>query len=112
MLNDADLNDPDRSFPLPPPRDDRLLDGPTARIVAEVRDEMLDLAPPHDSHVESVGVPPADGSHRPGRPVRGPTSPRSRVETRGAPKPNRPTHRTATTAAVRSQVDADPCSWP
>jgi len=52
--------DPTQSFLLPPSLDDWLPEEHTARFIAEVVDEMLDLAPIYDSYVEAVGAPPYD----------------------------------------------------
>src|SRR5664280_3257101 len=52
--------DPTQSFLLPPSLDDWLPEDHTARFIAEVVDEMLDLSPIYGSHVESVGSPPYD----------------------------------------------------
>jgi transposase len=52
--------DPSQSFLLPPSLDDWLPEDHTARFIAEVVDEMLDLAPIYDSYVEAVGAPPYD----------------------------------------------------
>lgn len=54
--------DPTQSFLLPPSLDDWLPEDHTARFIAEVVDELLDLAPIYDSYVESVGAPPYDPS--------------------------------------------------
>jgi transposase len=50
--------DPGQSFLLPPSLDDWLPEDHTARFIAEVVDEMLDLSPIYDSYVEAVGAPP------------------------------------------------------
>ena len=52
--------DPTQSFLLPPSLDDWLPEDHTARFIAEVVDEMLDLSPIYDSYVEAVGAPPYD----------------------------------------------------
>ena len=52
--------DPAQSFLLPPSIDDWLPAGHTARFIAEVVDEMLDLSAVYDSYVEAVGAPPYD----------------------------------------------------
>jgi transposase len=52
--------DPTQSFLLPPSLDDWLPADHTARFIAEVVDEMIDLSPIYDSYVEPVGAPPYD----------------------------------------------------
>ena len=52
--------DPAPSFLLPPSIDDWLPAEHTARFIAEVVDEMLDLSAVYDSYVEAVGAPPYD----------------------------------------------------
>ena len=52
--------DPDQSFLMPPSLDDWLPQGHTARFVAEVVDDLLDLSPVYDSYVEASGAPPYD----------------------------------------------------
>src|SRR5664280_3307469 len=54
--------DPTQSFLLPPSLDDWLPEVHTARFVAEVVDEVVDLSPICNSYVESVGAPPYDRS--------------------------------------------------
>src|ERR1035437_9282052 len=52
--------DPTQSFLLPPSLDDWLPEDHTARFIAEVVDEMLDLSSIYDSYVEASGAPPYD----------------------------------------------------
>lgn len=52
--------DPDQSFLMPPSLDDWLPKEHTARFVAEVVDELLDLSVVYDSYVEAAGAPPYD----------------------------------------------------
>jgi len=52
--------DRDQSFLLPPSLDDWLPQDHTARFVAEVVDELLDLSVIYDSYVEASGAPPYD----------------------------------------------------
>src|SRR5665213_1242707 len=52
--------DPTQSFLLPPSLDDWLPEEHTARFIAEVVDEMLDLSSVYDSYVEASGAPPYD----------------------------------------------------
>jgi transposase len=52
--------DPTQSFLLPPSLDDWLPEEHTARFVAEVVDEMVDLSSIYDSYVEASGAPPYD----------------------------------------------------
>ena len=52
--------DPTQSFLLPPSLDDWLPEEHTARFIAEVVDEMLDLSSIYDSYVEASGAPPYD----------------------------------------------------
>ena len=52
--------DPDQSFLMPPSLDDWLPEEHTARFVAEVVDELLDLSVVYDSYVEAAGAPPYD----------------------------------------------------
>ena len=52
--------DPDQSFLMPPSLDDWLPQDHTARFVAEVVDELLDLSVVYDSYVEASGAPPYD----------------------------------------------------
>jgi transposase len=54
--------DPDQSFLMPPSLDDWLPRDHTARFIAEVVDEMLDLTPVYDSYMEASGAPPYDPS--------------------------------------------------
>lgn len=54
--------DPIQSFLLPPSLDDWLPEDHTARFIAEVVDNLLDLSTIYDSYVESVGAPPYDPS--------------------------------------------------
>jgi transposase len=54
--------DPDQSFLMPPSLDDWLPQDHTARFVAEVVDELLDLSVVYDSYVEASGAPPYDPS--------------------------------------------------
>ncbi len=54
--------DPDQSLLMPPSLDDWLPENHTARFVAEVVDEMLDLSVVYDSYVEASGAPPYDPS--------------------------------------------------
>lgn len=53
-------HDPAQSFLMPPSLDDWLPDDHTARFVAEVVDELLDLTPIYASYVEASGAPPFD----------------------------------------------------
>jgi len=52
--------DPGQSFLMPPSLDDWLPQDHTARFVAEVVDELLDLSVVYDSYVEASGAPPYD----------------------------------------------------
>jgi transposase len=52
--------DPTQSFLLPPSLDDWLPEEHTARFIAEVVDEMVDLSSIYDSYVEASGAPPYD----------------------------------------------------
>ena len=52
--------DPDQSFLMPPSIDDWLPQDHTARFIAEVVDELLDLSAVYDSYVEASGAPPYD----------------------------------------------------
>jgi transposase len=52
--------DPDQSFLMPPSLDDWLPQDHTARFVAEVVDDLLDLSVVYDSYVEASGAPPYD----------------------------------------------------
>jgi transposase len=52
--------DPAQSFLLPPSLDDWLPGDHTARFVADVVDELLDLSPIYVSYVEASGAPPFD----------------------------------------------------
>ncbi len=52
--------DPTQSFLLPPSLDDWLPEDHTARFIAEVVDEMLDLSSVYDSYLEASGAPPYD----------------------------------------------------
>jgi transposase len=52
--------DPDQSFLMPPSLDDWLPQDHTARFIADVVDEMLDLSSVYDSYVSSSGAPPYD----------------------------------------------------
>jgi len=52
--------DPTQSFLLPPSLDDWLPEDHTARFIAEVVDETLDLSSIYGSYVEAVGAPPYD----------------------------------------------------
>jgi len=54
--------DPTQSFLLPPSLDDWLPEDHTARFIAEVVDNQLDLSVIYDSYVESSGAPPYDPS--------------------------------------------------
>ncbi len=54
--------DPTQSFLLPPSLDDWLPEDHTARFIAEVVDNLLDLSTIYDSYVESMGAPPYDPS--------------------------------------------------
>ncbi|MFV1971620.1 MAG: IS1182 family transposase [Acidimicrobiia bacterium] len=54
--------DRDQSFLMPPSIDDWLPENHTARFVAEVVDEMLDLSVVYDSYVSASGAPPYDPS--------------------------------------------------
>jgi transposase len=54
--------DPGQSFLMPPSLDDWLPEGHTARFIADVVDEMLDLSVVYDSYVEASGAPPYDPS--------------------------------------------------
>ncbi|MDA8265975.1 MAG: IS1182 family transposase [Actinomycetota bacterium] len=54
--------DPTQSFLLPPSLDDWLPEDHTARFIAEVVDNQLDLSSIYDSYVEAVGAPPYDPS--------------------------------------------------
>ena len=54
--------DPDQSFLMPPSLDDWLPQDHTARFVAEVVDELLDLSAVYDSYVVASGAPPYDPS--------------------------------------------------
>ena len=54
--------DPDQSFLMPPSLDDWLPEGHTARFIAEVVDELLDLSVVYDSYVVASGAPPYDPS--------------------------------------------------
>jgi hypothetical protein len=55
-------HDPTQSFLLPPSLDDWLPEGHTARFIAEVVDNLLDLSAIYDSYVEATGAPPYDPS--------------------------------------------------
>ena len=50
--------DPNQSFLLPPSIDEWLPPGHTARFIAEVVEELVDLSCIYDSYVEAVGAPP------------------------------------------------------
>lgn len=52
--------DPGQSFLMPPSLDDWLPGDHTARFIAEVVDELLDLTPVYVSYVEASGAPPFD----------------------------------------------------
>ena len=52
--------DPTQSFLLPPSLDDWLPQDHTARFIAEVVDELLDLSVIYDSYVQAAGAPPYD----------------------------------------------------
>jgi len=52
--------DPGQSFLMPPSLDDWLPQDHTARFVAEVVDDLLDLSPVYDSYVSASGAPPYD----------------------------------------------------
>jgi transposase len=52
--------DPGQSFLMPPSLDDWLPQDHTARFIADVVDEMLDLTAVYDSYVEASGAPPYD----------------------------------------------------
>lgn len=52
--------DPGQSFLMPPSLDDWLPQDHTARFIAEVVDEMLDLSSVYDSYVSASGAPPYD----------------------------------------------------
>ncbi len=52
--------DPDQSFLMPPSLDDWLPQDHTARFIADVVDEMLDLSSVYDSYVSASGAPPYD----------------------------------------------------
>jgi len=52
--------DPTQSFLLPPSLDDWLPEDHTARFVAEVVDNQLDLSSIYDSYVNATGAPPYD----------------------------------------------------
>ena len=54
--------DPTQSFLLPPSLDDWLPEDHTARFIAEVVDNLLDLSAIYDSYVEATGAPPYDPS--------------------------------------------------
>jgi hypothetical protein len=54
--------DPTQSFLLPPSLDDWLPEDHTARFIAEVVDNQLDLSVIYDSYVEASGAPPYDPS--------------------------------------------------
>jgi transposase len=54
--------DPTHSFFLPPSLDDWLPEDHTARFIAEVVDNQLDLTAIYDSYVEAAGAPPYDPS--------------------------------------------------
>ena len=54
--------DPDQSFLMPPSLDDWLPQDHTARFIAEVVDELLDLSAVYDSYVVASGAPPYDPS--------------------------------------------------
>lgn len=54
--------DPAQSFLMPPSLDDWLPQDHTARFIAEVVDEMLDLSAVYDSYVSATGAPPYDPS--------------------------------------------------
>ena len=54
--------DPTQSFLLPPSLDDWLPEDHTARFIAEVVDNQLDLSAIYDSYVEATGAPPYDPS--------------------------------------------------
>ena len=52
--------DPGQSFLMPPSLDDWLPQDHTARFIADVVDELLDLTAVYDSYVEASGAPPYD----------------------------------------------------
>ena len=52
--------DPDQSFLMPPSLDEWLPEDHTARFIAEVVDELLDLSAVYGSYVEASGAPPYD----------------------------------------------------
>ena len=52
--------DPGQSFLMPPSLDDWLPENHTARFIAEVVDDLLDLSGIYDSYVEASGAPPYD----------------------------------------------------
>ncbi|MFV1971885.1 MAG: IS1182 family transposase [Acidimicrobiia bacterium] len=52
--------DRDQSFLMPPSLDEWLPQDHTARFIAEVVDELLDLSAVYDSYVEASGAPPYD----------------------------------------------------
>lgn len=52
--------DPDQCFLLPPSINDWLPAERTARFIAEVVEELVDLSAVYDSYVEAVGAPPYD----------------------------------------------------
>jgi transposase len=54
--------DPGQSFLMPPSLDDWLPQDHTARFIAEVVDDLLDLTVVYDSYVEASGAPPYDPS--------------------------------------------------
>ena len=54
--------DPAQSFLLPPSLDDWLPEDHTARFIAEVVDNQLDLSAIYDSYVNATGAPPYDPS--------------------------------------------------
>jgi len=52
--------DPDQSFLMPPSLDDWLPQDHTARFIADVVDDLLDLSSVYDSYVSASGAPPYD----------------------------------------------------